>query len=119
MSLENHVIVVVSPAWRLLEKKVLANPEIKKIKQDKQNGFYYVNNDKSGAENAAQVKADLVKSAGTAIVYQVYPVFNGHIDLDKTGASPEKKMRMPLYQSPKKDITEDEIAKFAAANHLG
>jgi hypothetical protein len=115
--MEKHVVVLSTPLGKMLEKHVLAMPDMKKIKTVKQNTFFWADNDKAPAENVAAVKAAINAKTGGAVVYKVYPVFMGKVDLSLNKTEEEKKADS-YFTKGKKDITEEELAKFAADNGL-
>lgn len=115
--MEEHVVVLSTPLGKMLEKHVLKMPDMKKIKAVKQNTFFWADNDKSPAENVAAVKGTIAKSAGSALVYKVYPVFMGKVDISQNKTN-EEKAKDSYFCEGKKDITEEELKKFCAANNL-
>ncbi|MCF0259228.1 MAG: hypothetical protein HUJ54_05155 [Erysipelotrichaceae bacterium] len=113
--MEEKVVVLSTPLWARLEKPILDLPDVKKIKQVKTNGFFWCENDKTPEENVAYITKTVQSAPGAKnMVFKVYPIINGIIDMDKSDKTREQKKSSPLFQKAKKDITEEEMAAFAA-----
>lgn len=115
--MEEKVIVLSTPLGKMLEKHILTLDGAKKIKTVKQNTFFWMDNNKSAAENIKDAKAAITAKCGNALVYKIYPVFNGKVDLSQNKTD-EEKMQDSYFTSGKKDITEEELKEFAAKNNL-
>lgn len=110
--MEEKVIVVATPLIRRFEKYILEIPGTKKIKQVKNNTFFWMDNGKSNLENVDLVKETIKKApGGTAAMFKVYPVYKGKVDMDF--AKPASWKDAQSYYQGKPDITEAEMAPFA------
>ncbi len=115
--MEEKVIVLSTPLGKMLEKHILKMPGAKKIKTVKQNTFFWMDNDKTAAENIADAKAAINKATGGALVFKLYPVYRGKVDLSLNKTN-EEKDKDDYFTKGKRDITEEELADFAAKNGL-
>lgn len=110
---EEKVVVLSTPLAKRVEPYVLQIPGCKKIKTVKNNTFFWFDNGKTNMENMDEIKKAIAKApGGAAMIFKVYPIYKGRVDMDFQKPNSWKDTQA-YYTSGKKDITEAELSAFA------